>query len=266
MNKNFEKKSFSDGDTSSFLTDQFEVGDHFMGLMGDPSQSDLLWEEYLLESDFILSSEDHGTIRIKNEAGRYRVSMVMKTLISKYFSDGKGLSFKEYWILLELLNSIRGTKHIFEIKDEYERHLSYIATLILKYGKIRGFRLEEQVDLVRLIELNPDLKVKVTNPRIYHSLKEHWHWSRIIIVSIVPVDSRFLERMDHSKKYDSYTKGYGEGSHRAHESKTPFSAELDGEDTDLIVSPSDDPILFRIFNILVHWIYRKDPSSARTLE
>jgi hypothetical protein len=222
------------------------------GLSDDPSHIQKVYEEYLT-SDFILTSEDHGTIRIKNEAGRYRVSMVIKTLEAKYFA--KGLGFKEYWILLELASYIQGNKAFWEIKDEYERHLVFIAMLILRYGKISGFREQELVDLKLLLDY-PELKVKVTNPRIYDSLKENWHWSRIVIVSIVPVDSQFLVRDNRGERYNSYTKGYGEGSSRARIGKTPVSAELDGEDFDeKRRSLYDDHLLHHIFIKLIHMIF-----------
>lgn len=264
MKRSIEKIELSNGDTD-FLDLQKEERVSTLSLMGDPSHSDLLWEDYLSDSDLLLTSEDHGTIRISSEAGRYRVSMVMKTLVAKYFALG-GLGIKEYWILFELLESIRGSKHIFEIKDEYERHIAYISLLILKYGKINGLRFKEQVDIRQLLDLCPELKVKVTSPRIYHSLKIHWHWSRIITISIVPVDFSILVRNDHTTKYDSYTRGYGEGSHRAQCGKTPFSSELDGEETERKVSPSDDPILFRLFTLLTKKIFRTDPSASRSLE
>lgn len=224
-----------------------------LGLSDDPSHTQLYEEDYLTAVDFSLTSEDHGTIRIKNEAGRYRVSMVIKTLLAKYFAT-TGLSFKEYWILLELCNWIQGSKTVFEIKDEYERHLVFIAILVLKYGRIQGFRNIELVDLRTLLDKSP-LVVKVTNPRIYDSLKEYWHFSRIVEIKIVPVDSQFLERRNNGKRYDSYTKGYGEGSSRAQKGKTAFSAELDGEDYESNRrSLFDDQRLHHVFTKLIHWI------------
>lgn len=233
-----------------------EIGDLPPGLSDDPSRFQRMWEEYL-SSNFILSSEDHGTIIIKNEAGRYRVSMVIKTLLAKYFAES-GLGFKEYWILLELSSYLQGLKPIWEIKDEHERHLLFISNLILKYGKIQGFRAYELLDLRELLD-DSSLKVKVTNPRVYGSLKEHWHWTRIVIVKIVPVDSRFLERQDYTERYNSYTKGYGEGSSRARKGKTPISAELDGEDFDeKRRSLYDDHLLHHIFSLLIHRIFGKE--------
>jgi len=227
-----------------------------LGLSDDPSHNPKVKEDYLSAIDFSLTSEDHGTIRIKNEAGRYRVSMVIKTLLAKYFAE-KGLSFKEYWILLELCTWIQGSKPIWEIKDKFERHLVFISTLILKYGRIQGFRPIELVDLQDLLDKS-SLSVKVTNPRIYASLKEFWHYSRIVEISIVPVDSRFLERRNNSKRYESYTKGYGEGSSRAQKGKTAISAELDGEDFDeKRRSLFDDHQLHLVFTRLVHWILGK---------
>jgi len=225
------------------------------GLSDDPSHIQKIYEEYLT-SDFLLTSEDHGTINIKNEAGRYRVSMVVKTLLAKYFAVGLG--FKEYWILLELASYLQGNKLIFEVKDDYERHCLFIAALILRYGRIRGFRELELVDLRQLLDY-PELKVKVTNPRVYDSLKEHWHWSRIVSVKIVPVNSRFLERNDRTEKYDSYTRGYGEGSSRARIGKTPVSTELDGEKSEKTRrSLFDDHLLFHIFTKLIHQIFGKN--------
>jgi hypothetical protein len=231
-----------------------------LGLSDDPSHNQVLWEEYLT-SDFILTSEDHGTIRIKNEAGRYRVCMVIKCLEAKYFAVG--LTFKEYWILLELCSYIQGNNPLFEIKDEYERHLTFIGVLILRYGKILGFRNTELVDLRVLLDY-PELKVKVTNSRVYDSLKQHWHYSRIVEVRVEPVDSRFLERRDHTERYSSYTKGYGEGSSRAQKGKTPISFELDGENIEVKRrSLFDDSILHHIFTKLSHWIFGKNYGGDR---
>lgn len=228
---------------------------HPPGLSDDPSHTLKEWEEYL-SSDFLLTSEDHGTISIKNEAGRYQVSMTIKTLLAKYFAEGLG--FKEYWILLELTSYLQGLKQIGEIKDEYERHIVFISYLILRYGSIRGFRKKELVDLRHLLETCP-LTVKVHDKRIFYSLKEHWDWSRIVIVRIVPVDSQFLERNDRTERYNSYTRGYGEGSSRARIGKTPVSSELDGEDSDIKRrSLFDDNLLYYFFVYLVHRILGKD--------
>lgn len=222
------------------------------GLIDDPSHDQKVWEEYL-SSDFILTSEDHGTIRIKNEAGRYMVGMTIKCLLAKYFAEE--LSFKEYWILLELGSYLQGNKPVWEVKDEHERHLLFIVLLVLKYGKIRGFRKQELVNLKVILDY-PGLRVRVTNPRVYASLKQHWHYSRIVEIRIEPVNSRFLERRDHTERYNSYTKGYGEGSSRARNGKTPVSTELDGEDVDNIRrSPFDDSLLHHIFTKLLHWIF-----------
>ena len=232
-----------------------EIGDLPPGLSDDPSHISKEWEEYLMDN-FILTSEDHGTIIIKNEAGRYRVSMVIKTLLAKYFASGLG--FKEYWILLELGSYLQRNVPIWEVKDEYERHLLFISNLILKYGRIRGVRAQELLNIKKLLE-DSELKVKVTNPRVYGSLKEHWHWSKIVSIRIVPVDSRFLERKEFSNRYNSYTRGYGEGSSRARKGKTPISAELDGENIDIKRrSLYDDNLLFQIFSLLIHRIFGKN--------
>jgi hypothetical protein len=227
-----------------------------LGLSDDPSHIQKIYEEYLT-SDFILMSEDHGTIKIKNEAGRYRVSMVIKTLLAKYFAC-EGLSFKEYWILFELASYLQGNKPPWALKDDYERHVVFISILVLKYGRIRGFREHELIDIKELLDEDP-LLVKVTSPRVYASLKEHWHWSRIVEVKIVPVDSQFLTRNDHSERYNSYTRGYGEGSSRAQKGKTRISAELDGEDSEpKRRSLFDDSLLEQIFTKLVHRIFGKN--------
>lgn len=224
----------------------------FEGLSEDPSPPTSVYEDYL-KSDFILTSEDHGTIRISSEAGRYRCSMVLKTLLSKYFAEG--LTFKEYWIVLELAAYLQGNRPLLGIKDDYERHIVFISMLILKYGQIQGFRQFELLPIQKILE-SENLLVKVTNPRTYQSLKEHWHWSRIVKVTIVPVDSRFLERNDRTKRYDSYTKGYGEGSSRAFRNRDPRADLVDEfyDQDQLKDFTKFDEIIFSIVSKILHFV------------
>lgn len=121
-----------------------------------------------------------------------------------------------------------------EISNEKVRKTVLLSHLIL--GTFRG----NWIDMEERVQVSDRRVVEailssgwLPDKRTLNSWLQVWEPNKWLEFRIVPLDY-LLERSNYSEPYDSYCKGYGEGSSRKRE-KTPYSAELDGEDLDTTV-------------------------------
>lgn len=118
-----------------------------------------------------------------------------------------------------------------EIQNEKVRQTCLLSDLIL--GNFRGqwIDMEERVRLIDRQVVETILESGwMPDKRTINSWLQVWEPSKWLEFRIVPLEL-LLERSNNSEPYDSYCRGYGEGSSRKRE-KTPYSSELDGEKTD----------------------------------
>jgi ASC-1-like (ASCH) protein len=220
---NLKKKAASSG------------GSHQMTL----NQSSLE-EENLTESLNSIHTDYQLTVSIKMELTRRQIGLLLDIL--NYQAAHFGVNFGMYLALEHLSALLIGQKknHL-EIKDENERRVATVSTIILQsLGdqslSITEYQLLPEVIIQKLIE-NKLLMEK----RVFGSRYSKWRPENFIIIKTVPLNVKFERVKGTSERYSSYCKGYGESHPSAHYKKTKPSSELDGE--------SEDKELYRLVDI-----------------
>jgi len=144
-----------------------------------------------------------------------------------------GVDISSYFIMEWLFNFLLKYSSIDPTEYPYEKGRQTLLLAELTLTAIRGLWLSlgEREQL-------PEEVVKAINssgwlpkPQTYQSWKSHYSLQKYFRGRAVRLDS-FQERERNSQRYSSYTKGYGEGGSLARKQKTPFSAELDGDDSE----------------------------------
>lgn len=160
------------------------------------------------------------------EMTRRDVSLLLGML--NYLSCRDGVNLPMYLAMDFLVNYLAKKSDPLLIKDELER-LTVMSTLsILSDLKGQELRLVDQSYLKpSTVEELQSLGL-IMSTRAFGSRIVRWRPDRFLKISAVPVDD-ILKRNSGTKRYDSYTKGYGEGSGSAGKcQKLKFSPETDG--------------------------------------
>lgn len=169
------------------------------------------------------------TVRPKVELTRYQMSMLLEIACWEVMKSG--IDFVG-WLTIEYLTSrLQGSKKIWEIREETERRVLTLSTMILLSSQNTWMNLLERTPLPEsLLSYLKDSGL-ISSDRTLHSRKDFWYPAKFLEVKTVRLDV-FMEREGRSVRYSSYTKGYGESSRMGRRQKTRSSAELDGEETE----------------------------------
>jgi hypothetical protein len=174
-------------------------------------------------------TEYHLTARFRyTEMGRREASLLLSIL--NYQSVHFGVNFEMYLSIDFLSSFLMGSKlNVTEIRNDWERVTVWSSLLILKDLEHEFITFSDRMVLRERTRKRILSSKLVMDKREYGSRFSKWRPEQFIELRAVPVDL-FIERNRNSQRYDSYTKGYGEGSGSARRKKTGFSAELDGAD------------------------------------
>jgi hypothetical protein len=160
------------------------------------------------------------------------VSLLLDTL--NYLAVRDGVNVPMYLSMDFLLNYLTKKADPFKIKVERER-LTVLSTLTILQdleGEALCFVDQRKIKEETAEQLSS--RGLIISSQTFGSRIVRWRPDRFLEVLAVPVDV-LMKRSKGSKRYDSYTKGYGEGSGSAgRRKKLKFSAETDGiEERDL---------------------------------
>jgi len=194
------------------------------------------------ESDRVLaqlSMERQITVRPRITLSRRQASLFLSVLNYQIVNFGINLSM--YLTVEYLMSFLLGSKtDPLEIKDEKERlsvMLSYILLLDF-YGEflpLDGYYVLSEDIRQAILKNNLVVNKRIAGGRLSHYRPEVYFEVRAEVL-----DSKFERSKNNSKRYSSYTKGYGESHPSTHKQKTRPSAELDGsEDTEIQFSLID---------------------------
>jgi hypothetical protein len=186
-----------------------------------------------------LTMDRQITVRPRINLSRREASLFLSVLNFQVVNFGMSLSM--YLTIEYLMSYLLGDKlDPIEIKDEKER-LSVMLSFILLLDYYGEF-----IPLDGYLVLSEDLKQTilknnlVISKRVAGGRLSHYRPERFFEVRAEVLESKFERSKNNSKRYSSYTKGYGESHPSTHRSKTRPSAELDGkEDTELKFNLND---------------------------
>ena len=160
-----------------------------------------------------------------------QASMLLAILNWEVLKDGIG--FTEYLAMEFLLNFILKSHSDLEEKFERTRKSVMISELILVSTRGEWISLEEREEIPEEVLREIDSLNWLPSERTVNSWKQHFNVQKFLRVRVVRLDS-FEKSERNSVRYSSYTKGYGEGGKLSPVKKTPFSFELDGDETERI--------------------------------
>lgn len=176
-----------------------------------------------------ISMEFQMTIQAKVERLSTRqATMLMTVLNLQAVSHGVDVSLYLSLLYLRTLLVKSGTDPL-SVTEENRRRALLISDLILTW--LHG----DWINLADRERLPEEVTTQIynlgwfPNKRTIMSWKQYWDPRKFLQLRIVPLDL-FLERNTNSEPYSGYCKGYGQDGFTARIQKTPFSAELDGEE------------------------------------
>jgi hypothetical protein len=143
----------------------------------------------------------------------------------------RGMDFTGY-IAVEFLVSylLRGKQDPLEIIEEKDRQACLLGILILANHRGDWMTLGERIKISPAVTQEISDSGWLPDQRTYNSWKQYWNPRQFIEILTVPLEL-YNERDNRALRYDSYTKGYGNGGHVSRVQKTPYNPELDGEST-----------------------------------
>jgi len=180
-------------------------------------------------SQFIYSF--HWTVRFKViEMTKKKAAILLKILSVGLLSSG--VDFSGY-IAVEFLTAYlkSGKLSSLDIVEEKDRQACLLGELIL--CSVRG----DWISLGERIKIPPSVIQEIINTgwlpdkRTFGSWKAYYNVRSFIEIHTVPLEN-YNERDTSTIRYNSYTKGYGNGGHISRLQKTPYTSELDGEDVE----------------------------------
>lgn len=184
----------------------------------------------------------HWTVRFKViEMNKRKAAILLKVLMYDFLAHGLDLS--GYIAAEFLVHYIMGGKlDPLEIYDERDRQAALLGNLIL--ASIRGtwMSLDERIKLPPTVIQGILDSGWMPDKRTWSSWKQFYNVRSFIEILTVPLE-QYNEREIDTSRYNSYTKGYGNGGHISRVQKTPIDPEIDGESTDR------DPPVFRLQEI-----------------
>lgn len=164
----------------------------------------------------------HWTVRWKFYLSLERKGLFAETLLGEVIQRGN-LSIEEYFILSEVYFLIKESTRSFHLKR-----------LAISLEEILDLTIDFESRTRRIISLywatGSDLfRIRGARKNTYLPYR------KIVSIQTVPLEDH-IDQKSSGVPYSSYCKGYGEGSSRGPE-VTPFSAELDGDDTNRVLDP-----------------------------
>jgi len=169
-----------------------------------------------------------------------QASMLLSILNWEVLRDGVG--FTEYLAMEFLFNFL--LRSISPIEERFERTRKSLMISELILSSIQG----NWISLGEREKVSQEVLDEITSTnwlpseRTVDSWKGHFNVQKFLKVRIVRLDS-FEKSERNSVRYSSYTKGYGEGGKLSTVKKTPYSYELDGDDTER------EPIRFNLIEL-----------------
>lgn len=171
----------------------------------------------------------HLTATIVNSQLSQRdLSLLLDVL--NYQVSNFGCNFSMYLALSELYLRLTLGRDPQEISDGRIRLTVTVSHIILKSFQGQDFGLFFKETLLLNTEIRNTIAPYLMSKRTYGSRYRTWRPERLIRIRAVPVDTIFERSSRTSKRYSSYTKGYGESHGNAHRQRTKPSSELDGEE------------------------------------
>lgn len=172
----------------------------------------------------------HWTVRFKvTEMNKKKAAILLKVLMIDFCQHG--LDFSGYIAAEFLVHYLVGSKDPFEILDERDRQAGLLGILII--SSIRGtwMTLDERIKIPPAIIQEIFDSGWMPNQRTWNSWKQFYNVRSFIEILTVPLET-YNERETGNSRYNSYTKGYGNGGHISRIQKTPIDPEIDGESTE----------------------------------
>lgn len=158
-----------------------------------------------------------------------QASMLLCILNSDVIKGGIG--FTEYLTMEFLFNFLLRSHDPIEERFVQTRRTLLVSELILSSTKGEWITLGEREKLPDEVLGELFSTEWLPNERTVQSWRQHFNVQKFLRVRIVRLDS-FEKSERNSVRYSSYTKGYGEGGKLSTVLKTPFSFELDGDETE----------------------------------
>jgi hypothetical protein len=159
-----------------------------------------------------------------------KAAILMKVIAVELLS--RGIDFSGYVAVEFLVAYLKAGKLTsLDIYEEKDRQACLLGELIL--ASVRG----DWLSLGERIKFPPSITEEILatgwlpDKRTFKSWSAYYNARSFIEIRTVPLDD-YNERDNSAERYSSYTKGYGNGGHRAPVQKTPYSPELDGEPMD----------------------------------
>lgn len=177
------------------------------------------------------NSHFYLTVYMKIRMNRKHLSLVSGLFLRGILKTG--INVNDFLVLEFLLDQLLGQKlRPEELKVERELVLALCFQSI--FFSLKELSLgEERIELPEEIKLFIDSCKYVPSERTAGSWMQTYPISKFLFIRAVRVED-MIERSSSTIPYDSYCKGYGESHPSQHKIKTKPSAELDGEEVDLI--------------------------------
>jgi hypothetical protein len=133
---------------------------------------------------------------------------------------------------MEYLNNIltRSGSSAWAIKQEKIRKTVVLSELILSWCRGNWISLRDTEQLPSEVTQEIHGTGWLPDERTIKSWRNYWSPERWLELKIVPVDTLLDNNDQYSIPYSGYTKGYGQDGQSSRRQKTPYSAELDGDD------------------------------------
>jgi len=171
------------------------------------------------------------TVQIQRRLSRKEASLLLS--VCNFQAVHLGVDISLYFIMEWLFNFLlkSGSKEPLEYPEEKGKQTLLVCELILQVLRGTWLSLEEREQLPKEIKKEILLTGWLPEKQTYGSWSNYHSPKLYFRMRAVRLDS-FNERESNSERYSSYCKGYGEGGSLARVQRTPFSFELDGDDTE----------------------------------
>ena len=184
--------------------------------------ADLNLSEFFMEYHMTVISSD-SSLSQKN------ASILLMTCV--YLALSEGVDVTLYLVMEWLFNFMLKSKSPLEYPFEKGKQTLLLAELILSCIRGTFLSLQEREQLPDEIRVALIRSGWIPDERQLKSWASTYSVRRYFRIRTVRMDA-FMNPERNSERYSGYTKGYGEGGSLARKQKTPFSAELDGDDTE----------------------------------
>lgn len=170
------------------------------------------------------------TVQIQRQISRKEASILLS--VCNYEATYSGVDVSLYFVMEWLFNFLlkSGSKEPIEYPEEKGKQTLMICELILTAIRGTWLSLSEREQLPEEIIVSLHKTGWLPSSQTYGSWSNYHSPKLFFRMRAVRLDT-FNERESNSERYSSYCKGYGEGGSLARVQRTPFSFELDGDET-----------------------------------